>query len=488
MNYAMLRYIMCIIMETEAALLALPLTVSFLYGDGHAEAFVIPMLILLIPGTLGVLKKPKNTVIYAREGFIVVSIAWVLLSLIGALPFTISGAIPYYIDAVFETVSGFTTTGASILRDVEAMPHSLLFWRSFTHWVGGMGVLVFVMAIIPLAGGRSLHLMRAESPGPSVGKITSRVRSTAVTLYGIYILISVLETVLLVLGGMPLFDALINTFGSVGTGGFAMYSDSIAHYGSAYFDIVISVFMLLCGINFNIFYLILTRQFSSAFKSEELRWYLGIVAAATLVIALNICHLFGNFFTSLRYSFFQVSSVITTTGFATADFNTWPELSRSILVVLMFLGACAGSTGGGLKISRFVILLKSAQRFTRRALHPNAAQLVHFERRPVDENTVTGVNAYFTLYCLLHAVSILLISMDGFDFTSTVTAVIACFNNIGPGLGLVGPMGSYADFSGFSKIVLSLDMLVGRLEIFPMLMLFAPGAWRIKKSIKGGTR
>ncbi len=342
------------------------------------------------------------------------------------------------------------------------------------------------MAIIPLAGGQGLHLMRAESPGPSVGKFTSKVRSTAVTLYGIYILISALEVVLLVLGGMPLFDSLIHTFGSVGTGGFGMYSDSIAHYDSGYFDLVISVFMMLCGINFNVFYLILTRQFKNAFKLEELHWYVGIIAVATIVIALNIYHLFGDFLQSLRYSFFQVSSVIKTTGFATADFNTWPELSRSILVVLMFLGACAGSTGGGLKISRFVILLKSARRYAHRALHPNAAQLVHFEHRVADEHTVTGVNAFFTLYCLLHVISILLVSTDGFDFTSTVTAVTACFNNIGPGLGLVGPMGNYADFTGFSKIVLSLDMLIGRLEIFPMLMLFAPGAWRIKKSIKGG--
>ena len=488
MNYAMIRYIMAILMETEAGLLALPLGVSLYYGDGHAMAFVLPMLLLALPGTLGVLKKPKNTVIFAREGYIVVSISWVLMSLIGALPFVLSGSIPNYIDAFFETVSGFTTTGASILRNVELLPRSMLFWRSFTHWIGGMGVLVFIMAIVPLAGGRSLHLMRAESPGPSVGKITSKVRSTAFTLYAIYGGISALEVIFLLFGGMPLFDSLIHTFGSVGTGGFGMYADSIAHYNSTYIDIVISVFMLICGINFNIYFLILTRQFATAYKSEELRWYLGIVAAATVVIALNILHLFGNFFESLRYSFFQVSSVITTTGFATADFDRWPELSRVILVSLMFLGASAGSTGGGLKISRFVILLKSAQRAIRRALHPNATQLVYFEGRPVDESVVTGVNTYFILFCLLQVISVLLISINGFDFTSTVTSVIACFNNIGPGLSLVGPMGGYADFSAFSKLILSLDMVFGRLEILPMLMLFAPGAWRIHRNKKGGRK
>ena len=483
MNYAMFRYIMCILMETEAALLLLPLGVSIYFGDGQAMAFIIPILLLALPGTAGVLKKPENTVIYAREGYIIVSISWLLMSVVGALPFWISGSIPAYIDCFFETVSGFTTTGASILRDIEAMPPSMLFWRSFTHWVGGMGVLVFIMAIVPLAGGRTLHLMRAESPGPSVGKMTSKVRSTAFTLYSIYLGISVLEIILLCLGGMPLFDSLIHTFGSVGTGGFSNRSASVAYYDSAYIDVVISVFMLLCGMNFNIYYLLLTRQFAAALKSEEMHWYLGIVAASTLVIALNILHLFGDFFTSLRYSLFQVSSIMTTTGFATTNFDAWPELSRVILVALMLLGACAGSTGGGLKVSRFVILLKSAGRTIRRALHPNATQLIYFEGRPLDESIVSGVNSYFTLFCLLHLVSILIVSINGFDFTTTLTAVIACFNNIGPGLSLVGPMGGYADFNVVSKLVLSFDMVFGRLEIIPLLMLFAPGAWRYKKSV-----
>ena len=483
MNYSMIRYIMAVMMETEAALMVFPLLVSRIYGDGMHAGFLIPIAILLLLGTAGIVKKPKNTVIYAREGFIIVSLAWIVLSLIGALPFTITKNLSY-VDAVFEIVSGFTTTGSSILRDVEALPKSLLFWRSFTHWVGGMGVLVFIMAIVPLAGGRSMHLMRAESPGPSVGKMTSRVKSTAKVLYIIYFAISVLECVLLLAGGMPLFDALVNTFGSVGTGGFGIYADSIAHYDSLYFEMVIAVFMLLCGISFNIFFLMITNQVKTALKSEELHWYLGIIGAATVIIALNIMNTCSGFGNALRYSFFQVSSVITTTGFATADFNLWPELSKTILVLLMFFGACAGSTGGGLKISRLIILLKSARRDAKRALHPNATQLIYFEGHPIDESTVSGVGAYFTLYCILQAASVLLISIDSFDFTSTVTAVIACFNNIGPGLGVVGPAGGFADFSVFSKIVLTFDMLIGRLEIYPMLFLFAPGAWRISRHVK----
>jgi len=456
----------------------LPLGVSLLYRDGCWASFAIAIALLLLIGLPLARRKPQNTDIYAKEGYVIVAGAWIVMSLFGAMPFLLSGEIPDFIDALFETVSGFTTTGSSILRDVEAMSRSMLFWRSFTHWIGGMGVLVFIMAILPLAGGRSVYLMRAESPGPSVGKLAPKIRSTAKILYGIYILLTVLEVILLCLGGMPLFDSLVNSFASVGTGGFGIKATSIAWYNNAYFDIVITVFMILCGINFNLFYLILMGHVLQALKSEELRWYLGIILVSTIVISLNILPLYDNIAQALRYAVFQVASIITTTGFATADFNLWPSLSRMILVVLMFLGASAGSTGGGLKIARFVILLKSIRRDVHKALHPRAYSLIRFEEKTVDEDTVRGVGSYFALYMLLLVCSVLLVSLNELDFTTTVTAVIACFNNIGPGLELVGPMGSFADFTWFSKLILTIDMLFGRLELIPLIMLVSPAVWK----------
>ncbi len=478
MNYAMIFYIMGIIMNAEAALMLFPLTVSLIYSDGCVLSFVLPIAILVLLGILCIRRKPENTVIFAREGFVIVSGAWIVMSLFGALPFVCSGAIPNYIDALFETVSGFTTTGASILTDVESMPYSLLFWRSFTHWVGGMGVLVFVMAIVPLAGGRSVYLMRAETPGPVVGKLVPKMRSTAMILYGIYISLTILEVILLKCGGMPLFDCLVNSFGSVGTGGFGIKADSIAYYDSAYVDIVITVFMILCGINFNLFYLILTGHVLQALKSEELRWYLGIILVSTAVITWDILAMYDGAAQALRYAVFQVASIITTTGFATTDFNLWPPLSRTVLVVLMVLGACAGSTGGGLKTARLVLLLKSIVRDIKRALHPRAYTVIHYEGKPVEESTVSGIGSYFALYMVIAVISILLVSVNEYDFTSTVTAVLSCFNNIGPGLEIVGPMGSYAPFNAFSKIILTLDMLMGRLEIIPLIMLVSPAVWQ----------
>lgn len=482
MNYAMIAYIMGIIMNAEAALMLLPLAVSLLYRDGSAIPFLIPIALLLLVGVLLIRRKPENTVIFAREGFVVVAGAWIVVSLFGALPFVIEGSIPNYIDALFETVSGFTTTGASILTDIESLPRSLLFWRSFTHWVGGMGVLVFIMAIVPLAGGRSVYLMRAETPGPSVGKLAPKMRSTAMILYGIYISLTVLEVILLKCGGMPLFDCLINSFGSVGTGGFAIWTESIAHYDNVYFDVVITVFMILCGINFNLFYLMLTGHVLQALKSEELRCYLGIILVATAVITYDILAMYGTVAHALRYAVFQVASIITTTGFATADFNLWPPLSRTILVVLMILGASAGSTGGGLKTARLILLLKSIARDIRRALHPRSFNVIQYEGKPVEESVVSGVGSYFALYMVIAVASILLISVNEYDFTTTVTAVLACFNNIGPGLELVGPMGGYAPFNAFSKIILTLDMLMGRLEIIPLIMLASPAVWRRGKA------
>ena len=477
MNYAMIRYILGTILKAEALLMCLPALVSLWYREGDATAFLATILAAGGVGLLLSFRKPQNTVIYAREGFVVTSLSSIVMSLVAALPFRLTGAIPHYVAAVFETVSGFTTTGASILTDVEAMGRGLLFWRSFTHWVGGMGVLVFLLAILPLAGGRSVHIMRAESPGPVVGKLVPKVRGTAKILYGIYITMTVILILLLLVGGMPLYDSAVHAFGTAGTGGFGIWGDSIAHYNSAYIDVVLSVGMVLFGVNFNIYYLLLLGKPKSILKSEELRWYLGIIAGSTLLIAWNILPRMGGMLQSLRYAFFQVASVITTTGFATADFNLWPELSRSLLLMLMLLGACAGSTGGGMKVSRFVIMLKSAKREIVRMLHPRSVHVLKFEEKPLEDNTIHNVFIYFFILILVIGASTLLISLDDMDFESTFSAVVSCTNNIGPGLGVVGPMGSYATLSYLSKLVLILDMLLGRLEIFPMLMLFAPSVW-----------
>ena len=477
MNYGMIVYILGTILKAEAILMSLPALVAFLCGEGDLVPMLAAILIASGAGLLFTFKKPKNTVIYAKEGFVVTALSWVVMSLVGALPFVFAGAIPSYIDAVFETVSGFTTTGASILTDVEGMSRGLLFWRSFTPWGGGMGVLVFLLAIVPLAGGRSVHIMRAESPGPVVGKLVPKVRDTAMILYGIYITMTVVLIALLLLGGMPLYDSAVHAFGTAGTGGFGIWGDSIAHYDSAYIDVVLSIGMVLFGVNFNIYYLLLMGKVKSILRSEELRWYLGIIAGATLLIAWNTLSRWGGILQSLRYAFFQVASVITTTGFATADFNLWPELSRMLLLVLMLVGACAGSTGGGMKVSRLIIMLKSAKREISRMLHPRSVYTLQFEGKPLEDQTIHNVFTYFFILVFLVIASVLLVSLDNMDFDSTFSAVLACINNIGPGLGIVGPMGSYAALSPLSKLVLILDMLLGRLEIFPMLMLFAPSVW-----------
>ena len=442
MNYGMIVYILGTILKAEAILMSLPALVAFLCGEGDLVPMLAAILIASGAGLLFTFKKPKNTVIYAKEGFVVTALSWVVMSLVGALPFVFAGAIPSYIDAVFETVSGFTTTGASILTDVEGMSRGLLFWRSFTHWVGGMGVLVFLLAIVPLAGGRSVHIMRAESPGPVVGKLVPKVRDTAMILYGIYITMTVVLIALLLLGGMPLYDSAVHAFGTAGTGGFGIWGDSIAHYDSAYIDVVLSIGMVLFGVNFNIYYLLLMGKVKSILRSEELRWYLGIIAGATLLIAWNTLSRWGGILQSLRYAFFQVASVITTTGFATADFNLWPELSRMLLLVLMLVGACAGSTGGGMKVSRLIIMLKSAKREISRMLHPRSVYTLQFEGKPLEDQTIHNVFTYFFILVFLVIASVLLVSLDNMDFDSTFSAVLACINNIGPGLGIVGPMGS----------------------------------------------
>ena len=479
MNHQMIGFVIGRILLTEAVLLALPMAVSLLYGES-AVPFLIPMALLALCGLLLGARKPVRTSLYARDGLAVVALAWILMSLFGAMPFVISGDIPHFVDAFFETVSGFTTTGASILTEIEPLHRGILFWRSFTHWVGGMGVLVFVMAILPMSAGdgHGMHLMRAEVPGPSVGKLVSRMGDTAKILYGIYLAMTVLEIVLLLLGGMSLFDACIHAFGTAGTGGFSCRNLSVGAYDSAYFDVVISVFMLLFGINFNLYYFLLIRRFRDVFHSEELRAYLLIVVTAVLAIAADIVHIYGSVFRSLRYALFQVASIITTTGYATADFNTWPVFSQAILVILMFIGACAGSTGGGIKVARVVILCKTSLADMRKMLHPNAVTTVRFEGKPLSERNIRGVHLFLTVYILIFTVSVLLLSLERFDLITTFTAVASCMNNIGPGLEMVGPMGNFSAFSPAAKLLLAFDMLVGRLEIFPMLLLFAPSIWK----------
>ena len=480
-------------MYSEALLMLIPLTVTLIYGEfSQLHAFLIPIFALIAAGFLVGLKAPKNGEIYARDGFAVVALSWIVLSLFGALPMVISGFIPNYVDSVFETVSGFTTTGASILTDIEIIPRGLLFWRSFTHWIGGMGVLVFIMAVLPLSGGRNMHIMRAEVPGPEVGKLVSKLSNTAKILYGIYMAMTLIEVVMLVAGGMPLYDAFIHSFGTAGTGGFSIMNKSIGHYNSLYFDIVIGVFMLLFGMNFNLYYLLLLRDFRSVWKSEEMRLYLGIVCASTVAIAVNLIHQLGQSVGSaFRYSFFQVSSIMTTTGYSTADFNSWPTFSKIILVLLMFIGACAGSTGGGIKVSRILILIKHAISEMRRLIHPRAVIPVRVDGKPVESRTVRGVYVFIGVYLILFNASVILLSLDpnvstahSSNLATSFTAVASCFNNIGPGLEIVGPTGNFAGFSMASKILLSFDMLLGRLEIFPILMVFVPNFWTRNKSLK----
>lgn len=479
MNYKMVAFVLGRIFCIEAVLMLFPMLCAACYGEWYLlPAFLLPAVLLAVLGLAASLRTPKNTTIFARDGLAIVALVWVLMSTFGALPFVISGEIPSFIDAFFETVSGFTTTGSTILTDVEALSHGTLFWRSFAHWVGGMGVLVLAMAVLPMTDGRAMHLMRAEVPGPTVGKISSKLSDSAKILYAIYFAMTLAEVILLCAGGMPLFDSLIHAFGTAGTGGFSNKGLSVGAYNNPYFEIVIGVFMLLFGINFNLYYFLLLRRFRDAFCSEEMLTYLGIVAFSTVTITLNILHLYDGVGTALRTAFFQVSSIITTTGYASADFNLWPTYARTVICILTFIGACAGSTAGGLKISRIVIFFKAAKQDLNKMLHTHAVTTVRFEGKPLDEKVLRGVHNYFNIYMLLLAVSILLISLDGFDLVTTFTSVLTCINNVGPGLEVVGPMGNFAGFSAPAKLLLSFDMLAGRLELYPMLALFSPRLWQ----------
>ncbi len=469
------------IVGSEAIFMAISAVVALAYKEyTAAAALFVGVAISVIVFLVTQLFKPKDHMIFAKDGFITVALSWILLSVVGAVPFYVSGEIPKFIDAFFEVVSGFTTTGASILTDVESMSHGLLFWRSFTHWVGGMGVLVFVMAIIPKSSGRSIHLMRAEMPGPVVGKLVPKVRETAKILYLIYVVLTGVMVIFLLAGGMSLFDSFVHALGTAGTGGFGIKADSVGSY-SPYLQWVIGIFMLIFGINFNLFYLLLIRRFKSVFKSGELWTYFGIVAVSTVLITANIYSIYNNLPDALRHGFFQVSSIITTSGFATADFNLWPGFSKAIIFIIMFIGGCAGSTAGGLKVSRVCLLFKMIRNNFRHMLHPRSVETVKFEGKKVDDNTLNGVSVYFAIYFMCLSAIFLLISIDNFDFETSLTAVVTCFNNVGPGLAEVGPAGSFAGFSDFSTFVLSFAMLLGRLEIFPLLIMFSAGGIRRKQ-------
>lgn len=478
MNIKMIFYTIGNLLKVEATLLCLPLIVSFIYKENTYLSWLIPIAALLLFGILLTLKKPEKRNLYAKEGMALVGLSWIVLSLFGCLPFVISRQIPNFVDALFETVSGFTTTGASILTNVEKLSHSMLFWRSFTHWIGGMGVLVFVLAILPNSEGHNIFILRAESTGPQVGKLVSKVKVTARILYLIYLGFTILEMIFLLFGKMPVFDSIVTSFATAGTGGFGIKSDSVASY-STYCQMVIAIFMLLFGINFNIFYFIIIGKVAQALKSEELRTYIIIIAVATITIALNIFFVLDvSLSVAFKDSFFQVVSFMTSTGFVSTNYDIWPELSQIILFFLMFIGACAGSTGGGMKVSRFMILMKSIKREIKKIIHPNSITNIRLEGTTLDESVVKGVCNYFTILITIFVVGVLVISLNGFDFVTTISSVVTTLNNDGPGFGsVIGATGNFASFSVLSKLTLSLLMLIGRLEIYPILVLFSPKVW-----------
>ena len=477
MNTSIIRYILGHVLRIEALLLLLPCLIAVYFHESQGWYYLFTAALCVVLGMLMTWKKPKSSIFYLKEGCIATAMSWIFLSVFGCLPFCISGEIPSFTNALFETISGFTTTGASILEDVEALSHCALFWRSFTHWIGGMGVLVFLLAIIPMSGGSNINLMRAESPGPSVGKLVPKIGATARILYGIYFGLTLLQLLLLYLNGMPLFDAVTTSIGTAGTGGFGIRGDRIAGYSDT-LQWIVTVFMILFGINFNFYYYLLFRQFRKALGMQEVRAYLLIILASVGFITLNIRHLTGGLFRALTQAAFQVASIITTTGFATTDFNQWPEASKTILVMLMFVGACAGSTGGGIKVSRFLISIQSVLSELHSYIHPKAITTVKMDKKPIDREVVRATNVYFITFLLVFATSVFVISLEGHDLITNFTAVAATINNIGPGLSQVGPAANFNFFSHFSKYVLMFDMLAGRLEFFPLLILLHPTVWK----------
>lgn len=476
MNFRMIKNILGWILIFEAGFMLVPLITALVYAENVYLSYLISIGICLLIGFLLIWKKPENRTLYSRDGFVIVSLSWIILSIFGSLPLFISREIPSFIDALFETVSGFTTTGASILSDVESLSHAALIWRSFTHWVGGMGVLVFIMAFVPLSGGNNMHIMKAESPGPSVSKLVPRVKTTALILYLIYIAMTLIEFVLLLCGGMSVFDATNTAFATAGTGGFAFRNDGFASF-SSYIQIVVTVFMLLFGINFASFYLILMRRFKEAFTTE-VRTFLGIIAAAIVIITLNTRGFFDTLGDAIKHVSFTVASLISSTGFSTVDFNQWPELSRVCLIFVMFIGACAGSTGGGIKISRILIFFKSIAKEMYLLIHPKQVKKIMIDKSPVEHEVVRATNVYLVCYVVVFSVSMLLVSIENYDLITNFTSVLTTVNNMGPGLGLVGPTSNFGFFNPFTKLVLIFDMLAGRLELFPMLVLFFRGTWK----------
>lgn len=477
MNSSIIRYILGCILKTEAALMLLPCLIAVIYQEKEGLWYLPVAAASLLLGVLMSLRKPKNSVFYLKEGCIATALSWIFLCIFGAIPFCLTGEIPSFTDALFETVSGFTTTGASILSDVEALSHCSLFWRSFTHWIGGMGVLVFLLAIIPMSGGSNINLMRAESPGPSVGKLVPKMKDTVRILYLIYAGLTAAEIILLVAGRMPLFDALCTSLGTAGTGGFGIKNDSIGGY-SPYLQWVVTIFMILFGVNFNAYCLLLFRKIKDFLHMEEVRCYLLIIFASVAVITVNILKTCTGLFDAVTKAAFQVASIITTTGFSTTDFHQWPESSKVILVLLMFVGACAGSTGGGIKVSRFVVLFKTVRKEFFSYIHPKSIKKIKMDGKPIDHDVVRSINVYMITFMVLFVLSVFLISFEDTDLVTTFTAVAATINNIGPGLELVGPTGNFGFFSPFSKYVLMFDMLAGRLELFPLLLLFHPTIWK----------
>ena len=480
MNTKIVRYILCRMLGVEAALLLVPVLVAVIYQEKCGIVFLIPIVILCLLFWVVGRKRPEHGQIYGKEGMVIVALAWILWSLFGAMPFTLSGYIPSYVDAFFETVSGFTTTGSSIIPDVEVLPHCLLFWRSFTHWIGGMGVLVFVLVVTSLDRKNSMHLMRAEVPGPEKDKLVPKAMSTARILYGMYLTLTVIEMVFLVIGGMNLFDSMIFSFGSAGTGGFSNYADSVAHFNSAYIDGVITVFCALFGVNFALFYFMILGDFKSILKNEELRTYILLIAAATAAIMLNIHSLYPTIGKSFRYAVFQVVTVITTTGYSTADFAQWPMFSKAVLMMLTVIGACASSTGGGIKVSRLLVGIKCVKREIVQLAHPKSVGIIRIGGKKVSSDVLRTIYIYFIAYVGILIGSVVLVSLDNFDFETTFSAVLTTLGNVGPGMAQVGPMGNFAEFSPLSKLILCFDMLAGRLEIFPFLVLFTAPAWRRK--------
>lgn len=480
MNNRMTVYIISKMLGVEGALLLIPALVAFIYREESALHFAVVSGALFIIYFLTGRKKPENKRIYKKEGLLIVGSAWILWSLFGALPFFLSGSIPSYLDAFFETVSGFTTTGSTILTDIEALPKGMSFWRSLTHWIGGMGVLVFVMMLTSLDDENSMHLMRAEVPGPEADKLVPRARTTAQILYAMYFVLTAVEVVFLLFGGMSFYDALLHAFSTAGTGGFSNRNSSVAYYNSAYIDGVITVFMILFGVNFNLYFLVCMHKWKEALKNEELHVYLGIIAGAVALITADILHQYGSVVHAFRYASFQVGAIITTTGFCTADWNQWPEFSKAILLGLMVVGACAGSTGGGIKVSRLMILLKSIKQETKRMLHPKAVTIVRVNGRRISRETMSGVYIYFICYIMIMLFSVLLVSINNFDFGTSFSAVLTTLNNVGPGISAVGAVENFSQFSALSKLIFCVDMLVGRLEIFPYLLLLSPELWRRK--------